>query len=115
MPHQLFFTKFLNDHFAAPVTALLEALHVHPKFPQAPITNAFSMELLVFLVLIAYFVVVRLTLSVEKPGAVQHIAEMTNELVSDQPSQIIGHGSEQFFTYLTALCLFIPLSNLTVL
>ena len=112
MPHQLFFTKFLNDHFAAPVTALLEALHVHPKFPEAPITNAFAMELLVFAVLVAYFVVVRLTLNVEKPGAVQHLAEMTNELVSDQASQIIGHGSERFVSYLTALFLFILLSNL---
>jgi F-type H+-transporting ATPase subunit a len=112
MPHQLFFTKILNDHFAAPVTALLEALHVHPKFPEAPITNTFAMELLVFLVLVAYFVVVRLTLDVEKPRPVQHLAEMTNELVSDQASQIIGHGSERFVSYLTALFLFILLSNL---
>jgi F-type H+-transporting ATPase subunit a len=112
MPTQLLFTKFLNAHFAAPVTALLEAVHVHPKFPEAPITNAFAMELLVFLFLVAYFVVVRLTLSVEKPGAVQHLAEMTNEFVSDQGEQIIGHGSERFVSYLTALFLFILLSNL---
>ena len=64
------------------MTALLNALHVHPAYPEAPITNAFAMELLVFLVLMAYFVVVRVTLSVEKPGAVQHLAEMTNEFVS---------------------------------
>jgi F-type H+-transporting ATPase subunit a len=112
MPTQLLFTKFLNAHFAAPVTALLEAVHVHPKYPQAPITNAFAMELLVFAILLAYFVVVRLTLSVEKPGAVQHLAEMTNEFVADQGEQIIGHGSERFVSYLTALFLFILLSNL---
>ncbi|HEY0162030.1 MAG TPA: F0F1 ATP synthase subunit A, partial [Edaphobacter sp.] len=62
MPTQLLFTKFLNAHFAAPVTALLEVFHVHPKYPQAPITNSFAMELLVFAILVAYFVVVRLTL-----------------------------------------------------
>jgi F-type H+-transporting ATPase subunit a len=112
MPTQLLFTRFLNAHFAAPVTALLGALHVHPKFPEAPITNSFAMELLVFLVLIAYFVVVRLTLNVEKPGGVQHLAEMTNEFVADQGEQIIGHGSERFVSYLTALFLFILLSNL---
>ena len=112
MPTQLLFTKFLNAHFAAPVTALLEAVHVHPKYAEAPITNAFAMELLVFFILIAYFVTVRLTLSVEKPGAVQHLAEMTNEFVSDQGEQIIGHGSERFVSYLTALFLFILLSNL---
>lgn len=112
MPTQLSFTKFLNAHLAAPVTALLDAVHVHPKYPQAPITNAFAMELLVFLILVAYFVIVRVTLSVEKPGAFQHLAEMTNSFVADQGEQIIGHGYERFVTYLTALFLFILLSNL---
>src|ERR1700749_2184130 len=112
MPTQLLLTRFLNEHFAAPVTAFLNALHVHPASPEAPITNAFAMELLVFAVLIAYFIAVRLTLSVEKPQAVQHLAEMTHEFVSEQGEQIIGHGSERFVSYLTALLLFILLSNL---
>jgi F-type H+-transporting ATPase subunit a len=112
MPNQLLFTKFLNAHFAAPVNALLSAVHVHPKYPQAPITNSFAMELLVFLLLVAYFLIVRSTLSVEKPGAFQHLAEMTNSFVADQGEQIIGHGSERFISYLTALFLFILLSNL---
>src|SRR5579871_5025543 len=103
MPTQLLFTQFLNAHFAAPVTALLRAVHVQPKFPEAPISNAFAMELLVFGVLVAYFAVVRLTLSVEKPGPAQHLAEMTNEFVSDQGEQIIGHGSERFVSNLMGL------------
>ena len=112
MPTQTLFTQFLNAHFAAPVTALLQAVHVHPKYPQAPISNSFAMELLVVGFLLAYFIVVRVTLSVEKPAAAQHLAEMTNEFVSDQSESIIGHGSERFTSYLTALLLFILLSNL---
>jgi F-type H+-transporting ATPase subunit a len=112
MPTQLLLTRILNEHFAAPVTAFLNALHVHPASPEAPITNAFAMELLVFAILIAYFIAVRLTLNVEKPVAVQHLAEMTHEFVSDQSEQIIGHGFERFTSYLTALGLFILLSNL---
>jgi F-type H+-transporting ATPase subunit a len=112
MPTQLLLTRILNQHFAAPVTAFLNALHVHPAYPEAPITNAFTMELLVFLVLIAYFLAVRLTLNVEKPAPVQHLAEMTHEFVSDQGEQIMGHGFERFVSYLTALFLFILLSNL---
>ena len=112
MPTQLLLTRFLNAHFAAPTDALLRAIHVHPEFPQAPISNAFAMELLVFLVLLAYFVVVRLSLNVERPGAMQHLAEMTHEFASDQGEQIIGHGYERFVGYLTALGLFILLSNL---
>jgi len=109
---QLLFTRVLNHHFAAPVTALLHAVHVQPINPAAPISNAFAMELLVFLVLLAYFVIVRLTLSVEKPAPVQHMAEMTHEFVSSQGEQIIGHGYERFVGYLTVLGLFILLSNL---
>jgi F-type H+-transporting ATPase subunit a len=112
MPTQLLFTRFLNEHFAAPVTAFLNALHVHPASPEAPITNAFAMELLVFLILVAYFILVRVSLSVEKPKGVQHLAEITHEFVSEQGEQIIGHGYERFVGYLTALFLFILLSNL---
>ena len=112
MPTQLLFTRLLNEHFAAPVTSFLQALHVHPASPQAPITNAFAMELLVFLVLVAYFLLVRVTLNVEKPNGVQHLAEITHEFVSEQGEQIIGHGSARFTSYLTALGLFILLANL---
>jgi F-type H+-transporting ATPase subunit a len=112
MQTQLLLTRFLNHHFAAPVTALLQAVHVHPAYPQAPITNSFSMELLVFLVLLGYFVAVRLSLSVEKPAAAQHLAEMTHEFVSEQGESIIGHGFERFTSYLTTLLLFILLANL---
>ena len=55
MPEQLWFTAFLNHYLAGPATALLRALHVEPKFPDAPITNSVSMELLVFLFLVVLF------------------------------------------------------------
>ena len=103
MPTQLLFTRFLNAHFAAPVTGLLRALHVHVLYPNAPITNAFSMELLVFAALLLYFIAVRATLSVEKPAAVQHVAEMTHGFVLEQSENIIGHGSEKFVGYLTVI------------
>jgi F-type H+-transporting ATPase subunit a len=112
MQTQLLFTKFLNHNFATPVDALLSAVHVTPANLKAPITNSFSMELLVFLLLLGYFVIVRLTLNVEKPAAAQHLAEMTHEFVSEQGESIIGHGFERFISYLTTLFLFILLANL---
>lgn len=112
MPTQLLITRFLNAHLAGPTTSLLHTFHVQPVDPAAPISNAFAMELLVFAALLVYFVIVRLTLQVEKPAAAQHLAEMTHEFVSEQGEQIIGHGSERFTSYLTALGLFILLSNL---
>jgi len=112
MPTQLLFTRILNAHFAAPVNALLAAVHVHPTYPSQPISNSFAMELIVFVGMLLYFVVVRLTLQVEKPSTVQHFAEMTHEFVSEQGESIIGHGYERFLSYLTVLALFILLCNL---
>jgi F-type H+-transporting ATPase subunit a len=112
MPNQLFLTSILNHLFAAPVDKFLALVHVVPQFPQAPITNTFAMELLAFCLLLAYFIAVRVSLSVERPGAVQHLAEMTNEFVATQGEQIIGHGYERFTGYLTVLLLFIVLANL---
>jgi F-type H+-transporting ATPase subunit a len=112
MPTQLWITAILNRLFAAPVDGLLTALHVAPKYPEAPITNTFAMELIVFVMMLAYFVWVRATLSVETPGAAQHLAEMTQGFVDEQGEQIIGHGFERFTSFLTVLGLFILISNL---
>jgi len=112
MPTQLLFTRFLNHHLAGQVNLLLSSLHIHPQYPQAPITNAFAMEVLVFLTLLAYFLWVRASLSVEKPTTVQHFAEMTHEFVTGQSESIIGHGYERFTSYITTLALFILLCNL---
>ena len=112
MPTQTLFAQFLNLHFGAFATSVLRSLHVQPKYPQAPITDAFAMELLIFFGLLIYFLVVRFTLSVEKPNNVQHLAEMTNEFVAEQSESIIGPHSERFASYLTVLALFILIANL---
>ncbi|GAC1359076.1 MAG: F0F1 ATP synthase subunit A [Acidobacteriaceae bacterium] len=112
MQTQLLLTRILNANLATPTTALLHTLHIQPANPQAPISNAFAMELLVFLLLVGYFIAVRVSLSVEKPGAVQHLAEMTNEFASEQAESIIGHGFERFTGYLTVMGLFILIANL---
>jgi F-type H+-transporting ATPase subunit a len=112
MPVELPFTAFLNHYFAGVANALLAMLHVHPTYPQRPIDNIFAMEVLVFLVLLAFFVLVRATLSVDKPGAPQHIAEMLHGMVSEQAESIIGHGYERFVPYVTVVFIFILLCNL---
>jgi F-type H+-transporting ATPase subunit a len=111
MPVQLPFTAFLNHYFAGVANAVLAMLHVHPTYPQRPIDNIFAMEFLVFLILLAFFAIVRATLSVDKPGPAQHIAEMLHNLVSDQAESIVGHGYEQFVPYVTVVFIFILLCN----
>jgi len=68
MPEQLWFTEILNRLFASPVTSLLRALHIEPKYPTQPIPNSLAMELLVFVFLLVLFLLVRARLSVDRPG-----------------------------------------------
>ncbi|MGH9516853.1 MAG: F0F1 ATP synthase subunit A [Terriglobales bacterium] len=112
MPEQLLFTRLLNHWFAAPVTALLTALHIHPEYPQAPITNAVAMEVLVAGFLLIVFIMVRSSLSVESPGGLQHMFEGINGFIEGQSRDVIGHHSERFTPFLATLGLFILIANL---
>jgi F-type H+-transporting ATPase subunit a len=113
MPEQLRFTQLLNHLFAGPVTALLHALHFPPpQYPQAPISNPVAMEVLVFGFLLLAFILVRSQLSVEKPGALQHVFEGIEGFVGDQSADVIGHHSEGFTPFLVTLGLFILIGNL---
>jgi F-type H+-transporting ATPase subunit a len=85
---------------------------IHPANPAAPIDDTFALELIVTCGLIAFFLIVRLTLSVEKPNPAQQIAEMVQEFTGTQAEQIIGHGYERFQAFVTCIALFIVFNNL---
>ncbi|HXB21476.1 MAG TPA: F0F1 ATP synthase subunit A [Candidatus Solibacter sp.] len=114
MNEQLWITALLNKVLGGPVNGLLQALPpaFHPAHPEAPITNSVAMQFVVVTLLIVIFLLVRSRLSVEKPGGVQHMAEMFHEFISGQGEEIIGHHSGRFAPFLGALFLFILVSNL---
>jgi F-type H+-transporting ATPase subunit a len=112
MQESLAFTRLLNHLFGPVVAGFLQSIGIHPAHPAAPINDVFSLELLVVLGLIAFFLVVRSTLSVESPGPAQHVAEMIHEFVGGQAESVIGHGYEKFQAFFTCVLLFILLNNL---
>ncbi len=105
-------TRLLNALFGPAVGAAMNLVGVHPANASAPIDNTFSLEFLVFCLLIAFFLVVRFTLSVEKPNPAQQLAEMIHEFTGGQADQIIGHGYERFQAFTTCVFLFVALNNL---
>jgi F-type H+-transporting ATPase subunit a len=109
---QLWFTHILNRAIGGPVASMLQALHIQVEHPQAPISNAVAMQLLVVLFLLLLFLIVRSRLSVDSPGALQHIFEGAHNFIQGQSEEIIGHRSEGYTPFLVALGFFILLCNL---
>jgi F-type H+-transporting ATPase subunit a len=112
MPDSLAFTRLLNQIFGGPVTSMLNAMGITPKHPGAPITDAFALELLVAAALILFWILVRASLSVEKPGSIQQFAEMIFEFVGEQADQIIGHGYVRYHGFVTVIFVFVLVCNL---
>ncbi len=76
------------------------------------LTDPLAVELLVFAILLAFFLLVRMSLSADNPGALQHLAEMIHEMVSDQAKGIIGHSYERYVPYALCVGIFILACNL---
>ncbi|HEV7676041.1 MAG TPA: F0F1 ATP synthase subunit A [Candidatus Angelobacter sp.] len=112
MPEQLWFTEFLNRYFGGIAASLLHMIGVQPTYPEAPITNPVAMEILVVLILLAFFVAVRASLSVEKPGGLQHLVEATEEFIAEQAHGVMGHGYERYIPYAVTIGFFILVGNL---
>ena len=124
MKEELFSTHFLNQYLGGVASRILSVLGAHPVAtgeksqyfftynPAAPISNFFAMELLVVLILLVLFLWARARISVDRPSAMQHVFELTEEFVNQQSEEIIGHHSEGFTPFLVALGLFILIGNL---
>ena len=112
MPEQYALTRLLNQLFGGMVDSALQAMGIHPANPAAPISNTFTVELIVVACLIAFFIAVRLTLSPDKPGPLQHVAEMISEFTGNLGDQVIGHDAPRFQAWVTCIFLFVLINNL---
>jgi F-type H+-transporting ATPase subunit a len=110
--HQLPFTEVLNRIFAGPVDVLLGTFGIHPSHPEAPIPDHVAMQFLVVLFLTAFFVVVRLGLSVDNPSGPQHVMEAIQDFTGNLGRELIGHHYQEYLPYLVILGLYILTSNL---
>jgi F-type H+-transporting ATPase subunit a len=112
MPERLWFTNILNHLLAGPVTSFLRWFHIEPKYAQAPISDSFAMELLVFFFLLIVFLLVRSRLSVDAPGGLQHAFEGLEGFVNGQSREIIGHHNEPYTAFFAIVFVFILVCNL---
>lgn len=115
MPESFALVRLLNALFLGIEAKAFQSIGLLPAEAAAravKVNQALSLELLVAAGLIAFFLLVRLTMSVEKPGPAQHLAEMINEGIGDLADQIIGHGYQKFQAFVTCIFLFVLINNL---
>ncbi|HEV8383825.1 MAG TPA: F0F1 ATP synthase subunit A [Candidatus Acidoferrales bacterium] len=117
MEHQLWITRILNHVLGGLVSALLSAIGIHPENSAAPIPNHIAMELVVFIVAIAFFLWAKRRFSVDCPGGAQQCLEMilTNPMgvgVRDLLEEMVGHGSQRYLPMLGSIGLFVLICNL---
>lgn len=111
MPEQeLWLTRLLNDHASGVANAILSLA----KFPaqERPWTNWISMELLVIAIIVVLVALVRMRLSVDKPGALQHIFELIYGFVKDTMDEVGLHHGEKYMPFFGTLFIFILFMNL---
>jgi F-type H+-transporting ATPase subunit a len=109
--YSLGLTRFLNHLFGGLIASLLNAMGIACT-PATAINDSLALEMLVVFGLIVFFLVVRLTLSVEKPNSAQQIAELIHGFTGGQAEQVIGPGYQRFQAFTTCILLFVVCNNL---
>ena len=110
-------TQFVNHHFGHFALALLAALHIQPGNPELSIPEHVVMAFAVVIIGTILALVLRPRLSVEKPGAMQQVAEMllTNPMsfgIKDLLEENVLHGASEFVPFVGTISVFVLLGNL---
>jgi F-type H+-transporting ATPase subunit a len=110
-------THWFNHVFGPAALRLLHALHIQPKDFDRPIPEYVVMSLIVLIFCTILALILRPQLSVERPGAMQQIAELllTNPMgfgIKDLLEENVGHEANRFIAFTGSVSIFILFSNL---
>src|SRR5258707_2811455 len=112
MEHERALTALFNDHLAGVANAILGVFHITAKNPQRPWDDALVTELLVVALLVIAVAMLRASLSVDKPGKLQHVFEMLHGFFKTTVDEVGLHHGGQYIPYIGTIFLFILSMNL---
>jgi len=110
-------THWFNHVFGPTALRLLHALHIPPKDFERPIPEYVVMSLIVLVLCTILALILRTRLSVERPGAMQQVAELllTNPMgfgIKDLLEENVGHEAHRFIAFTGSVSIFVLFSNL---
>jgi F-type H+-transporting ATPase subunit a len=115
--HVSILTELANRYFGHLALALLAALHIQPDNPELPIPQHVVMGFVLLVLVTLLCLILKPRLSVEKPGAMQQVAELllTNPKrfgIRDILDEAVRHGGRSYIYIVGAIGLFVLLANL---
>jgi F-type H+-transporting ATPase subunit a len=110
-------THWFNQVFGPTALRLLHALHIQAKDFERPIPEYVVMSLIVLILCTILALILRPRLAVERPGAMQQIAELllTNPMgfgIKDLLEENVGQEAHRFIAFTGSVSIFILFSNL---
>ena len=110
--HETWLAKLFNTYLAGFGNTLLGVFHQTAADPQAPWADYIVMQLLVAVIMIGLFALLRMGLSVHKPGKLQHVFELIHAFISEQTEDQVGHGWRGHIVMFETMFIFLLLANL---
>jgi F-type H+-transporting ATPase subunit a len=107
---ELWITRIFNDYLASLGNFFLGLIGMHSE--PRPWTDFVVMQLLVVAFLVVLFAVLRPRLSLDKPGALQHVFELFYDFVFTQSKNQVGHDGPRYAPYFGTIFIFILAANL---
>jgi F-type H+-transporting ATPase subunit a len=110
-------TQFVNRIFGPFALQILHALRIQPENYDTPIPEYVVMSFVVLIVGTVLALMLRSRLSVDRPGAMQQVAEglLTNRLgfgIKDVLQANAGHAADKFIAFTGSISVFVLISNL---
>lgn len=110
MEHELWLTRLFNDYLAGVANSIL-SLAGQPTSPR-PWPNYMAMEILVAIIIIVFFTILRGSLSMDRPGKLQHLVEVIYDFLRGQTEEAAGKRSFRHIPFFATLFFFILFCNL---
>jgi F-type H+-transporting ATPase subunit a len=111
MQHELWITALFNKCLSAPANSVLNAIHFPAHDPANPWSDWMVCEIVVVLFVLIFFGVMRSRLSVDRPGKVQHMLEVTYEFLYAQADEVVGHEGPKYMAFFGTMFFFILFMN----
>lgn len=110
-------THFINLYLGHAANWVLFTMGLHPENPREPIPEHVAMGIVVLVIATVLALIVRMQLSVERPGALQQLAEglLTNSMefgILDLLKENVGPEGTRYVAFVGSISLFILLGNL---